>query len=325
LRIPGLKSLRLSARWLRSRLVCGALILGYHRVTQTARDSYSLCVTPQHFLEHLEVLSQVGEVISLQELVRGLREGHVPRRAVVLTFDDGYADVLYHAKPLLERCETPATVFVTTGSLGREFWWDHLERMLLSSTTLPEQLDLRIRDGSYEWVADHLRKRPIPSTRQHIMESIFQSLLPLSPAERETAMVQLRVWSEIVADDQPSRRALTADELIELAAGGLVDVGAHTVTHPLLADLPYAAQRAEIRESKVHLENILGRSVTSFSYPNGSSSPGTRAIVRESGFCCACASYSDVVWAGSDCFHLPRFWMSDWNGRTLLRWLRLWL
>ena len=65
--------------------------------------------------------------------------GDVPSAGVVVTFDDGYADNFHNAKPLLERYEIPATVFVTTGYLQdqREFWWDELERILLQPGTLP--------------------------------------------------------------------------------------------------------------------------------------------------------------------------------------------
>jgi peptidoglycan/xylan/chitin deacetylase (PgdA/CDA1 family) len=324
-RIPGLKTLKLSARWLRNRFVGGALILGYHRVAEPAGEAHSLSVTPQHFVEQLEVLVKYGNVISLRELANSLQEKRVPKRAVVLTFDDGYADILYHAKPLLERRQTPATVFVVTGSLGREFWWDKLERILLSSTRFPEQLSLRVSDSGYEWVSKDPNQQPEPGSWQDSIGSIYRALLLVSSVEREKAMEELSAWTGIAPEDRPSRRALSAEELIELAAGDLIDIGAHSVTHPVLAALSIPAQRAEIQESKAHLEKILGQSVTSFSYPNGSSSRATLAIVRESGFGCACASYSDVVWHGTDRFYLPRFWVSDWDGEAFLRWLRFWL
>lgn len=326
MRIPGMKSLKLSARWLRSRLMGSTLILGYHCIAEPVSDPYFLCVTPEHFREQLEVLRQVGQVISLRELVRGLQGRKVPNRAVVLTFDDGYADVLHQAKPLLDRYQTPATVFVTTGSLGHEFWWDKLERVLLSSARLSERISLQVRDGSYEWVPVDPRHRRAPGSRRDFVNSIYRSLLLLSPGEREKAMDRLWEWIGTAPNDGSlSRRAMAVNELLELAAGDLIDVGAHTVTHPVLAGLPIPVQQSEIQDSKVHLEKILSRPVTSFAYPNGSSSKATLAIVRETGFGCACTSYNDVVWRGSDLFHLPRFWIPDWDGETFSRWLRLWL
>jgi peptidoglycan/xylan/chitin deacetylase (PgdA/CDA1 family) len=261
----------------------------------------------------------------LRELVCNLQERRVPKRAVVVTFDDGYADVLYHAKPLLERYQTPATVFVTTGYLGREFWWDKLERMLLSPATLPEQPPLPINDGSYDGVSNDPSRRPVAGSRYDLVRSLYRRLLRLSPPQREKAMVQLAAWSGTVPEDRSHRRALTADELIELAAGDLIDIGAHTVTHPVLAALSTAAQRSEIQESKRHLEELLGQPVASFAYPNGSSSQETLAIVRQSGFGCACSSDSDVASQRSDPFHLPRFSTVDWNGEAFSRWLGWWL
>ena len=138
-------------------------------------------------------------------------------------------------------------------------------------------------------------------------------------------MRQLRTRSKGEPADRATRRGLTVDELLQLVAGDLIDIGAHSVTHPMLAGLPTAAQREEVENSKAHLEGILGRAVTSFSYPNGSLSRETRGIVRESGFDCACASHNDVVWQGSDRFGLPRFWVRDWDGEAFSRWLRWWL
>lgn len=325
MRIPGVKTLRLSARWVRSRFTGGALILGYHRIAEAENAAGSLCVSPQRFSEQLDILSHHGEVISLGDLARDLQDGRVPQRAVVLTFDDGYADVLYNAKPILEIYEAPATVFVTTGSLGQEFWWDKLERMLLRSAKSPEELSLQMRDDGYAWVSVAPTQLPAARSRQPAIWSIHRSLASLSPAEREKAIAELRTWTGKRPVDEPSRRALTSDELIELNTGGLIEVGAHTVTHPVLADLPSPAQREEIRQSKEHLERILGKPVTSFSYPNGSTSAVTRMMVRDARFVCACASHNDVVWQESDRFHLPRFWVTDWDGETFARWLRKWL
>jgi peptidoglycan/xylan/chitin deacetylase (PgdA/CDA1 family) len=86
---------------------------------------------------------------------------------VVITFDDGYADNLHNAKPLLERYDIPATVFVTTGHIGheREFWGDELDRLLLQPSTLPELLGLSINGSPYQWelgeVAHYTVRMPI--------------------------------------------------------------------------------------------------------------------------------------------------------------------
>jgi peptidoglycan/xylan/chitin deacetylase (PgdA/CDA1 family) len=118
MRIRGMQRLRHAARWLKYRLVQPALILMYHRVTELPNDPYLLAVTPKHFAQQLGVIRRYGVPMRLGQLVEALQDGKVPKRAVVVTFDDGYADNLYNAKPLLELYSIPATVFVTTGCIG---------------------------------------------------------------------------------------------------------------------------------------------------------------------------------------------------------------
>ena len=109
-----------------------------------------------------------------------------------------------------------------------------------------------------------------------------------------------------------------------MAKGGLVEVGSHTVTHPALANLPLSVQREQIRRSKASLEDVLGRPVTSFSYPHGSYTPETAALVREAGFACACSSLIDLVWRGTDRFQLPRMVVKNWDGEAFAQRLEEW-
>lgn len=320
MRIPGLKWARLNYRWLRSRFVGQALILGYHRVADVIHDPYTVCVTPHHFAQQLAVLHETAQPISLCRLIEGIQQNNLPKRAVVLTFDDGYADTLYEVKPLLEQYQIPATVFVTTGYQGRQFWWDELQSIIMTAPDLPKRSDLVLPKDIETRIEENT-----PHSRQRLLWSFYNQLLPLSAVEREQLMVQLRVWGGKESDEYPDRRALTLEELIDLADGELVSIGAHTVTHPLLAALPKVEQETEIQQCKAYLEEILDQAITSFSYPNGSSSKTTVNLVRKNGFQCACASHNDVVWSGSDVFQLPRFWIPDWDGATFSRWLRRWL
>src|SRR6266404_5015149 len=152
MRMAGLKRL-LSARWIKGKPVSEALILAYHRVAALPFDPQLLSVTPDHFAEHLEVLHRYYRPTRLRQLAQTPESGVSSSRAVVITFDDGYADNLYNATPLLERYDVPATVFVTTGYVDatREFWWDELERLLLQPGTLPETLSLSVNRKRSEW------------------------------------------------------------------------------------------------------------------------------------------------------------------------------
>ena len=85
----------------------------YHRVAVVPSDPQLLCVTPKHFAEHLDVLQKCMNPMPLRQLVPAVRNRKIPHRRVIVTFDDGYADNMYIAKPLLERCRIPATVFAS--------------------------------------------------------------------------------------------------------------------------------------------------------------------------------------------------------------------
>ena len=153
MRLPGLYRLRRAAQRFRNRFRPTALILLYHRVINLASDPQLLCVTPKHFAEHLDILKKYARPVGLQSLNRSLQNEDLVSRSVVVTFDDGYADNLQNAKPLLERFDIPATVFVASGYVGsdHEFWWDELERLSLHPGTLPEPLRLSMNGNAYQW------------------------------------------------------------------------------------------------------------------------------------------------------------------------------
>jgi peptidoglycan/xylan/chitin deacetylase (PgdA/CDA1 family) len=319
----GVKTLVRTARWARSRFVNRkALILGYHRVDDNPWDPYSLNVTPVHFAEQLEVLRTYANPVSLQSLVDGMRSGNLVPRSVAVTFDDGYVGNLHHAKPILERRRIPATVFVVTGYLGREFWWDELARLCGPAKDLPQAFCLNVDGHKFNWQSNgpvnaRLWKRRVLSLHH------FFSLL--NESERCNGLAQLRSVVGISADDSSVTRAMTSDELRELAIGGLVDVGAHTVSHPCLPKLEMKAQQTEISESKKYLEVLMGAQIESFCYPYGLLTRKTAAIVRDLGFHCACATYMDIVTYSNDLFRLPRFLIPNWNGAQFARWLHRWM
>lgn len=304
----------------------------YHRVAELTLDPHSLSVTPQHFAEHLEVLRKYSRPTGLKQLSRMLREGRPPRRHVVITFDDGYTDNLYNARPLLERFDIPATVFVTTGHINneQEFMWDELERLLLLPGRLPEVLSLKIHGSVRDWrlggamnysAQDLQRDRgwtvtqsDDPSPRHALYRSLHPMLKPLPHAEQLEVLDQLRALAGVEAAGRETHRTMTTEEVLHLAGGGLIEVGSHTVTHPVLSEIPAALQREEIRRSKSQLEEILGHAVESFAYPFGCYTDETARLVEEAGYGCACTTVPDIVWSGSRLYHLPRIDVGDWNG-----------
>src|SRR5256885_10469925 len=130
-----------------ARRSSAALILLYHRIATAEQDPWEMCVSPDNFREHLQVLQRYP-CVRLEEIGSKTPESN----RVAITFDDGYADNLYTGMPALEQFDVPATFFITTGRIdtAREFWWDELEQLILNDSG-PTRIAFTIGDSIYEW------------------------------------------------------------------------------------------------------------------------------------------------------------------------------
>jgi peptidoglycan/xylan/chitin deacetylase (PgdA/CDA1 family) len=329
-------------RRLLRRFKSGALILCYHRVTNLGSDPQLLSVTPQHFAEHLEVLRGCSRISRLQDWQSDrYRSRPFGRRAVVITFDDGYADNFWEALPLLQAAECPATIFVTAGKLDddREFWWDELERVFLTSQRLPDELSLQIGSHRYIWRIDPLTgqegdvlhwdvslKRE-PTLRQVAYLELGKLLRRQDELERARILEDLCLWAGLQRAGRLSHRPLKTSELCALASDPLIEIGAHTVSHPSLGCVAPSVQHLEIEKSKSLLQDVAGRPVCSFSYPfggRGDYNADTIALVRKAGFHLACANFPDLLDSQTNPYEMPRFLVRDWDGDQFANLLRNW-
>jgi peptidoglycan/xylan/chitin deacetylase (PgdA/CDA1 family) len=339
MKIPGTHKLRQVKHQLQRHFATEAIILMYHRIAEVPMDPWGLSVTPQNFAKQLAVIKQFAQPMHLTDLAKAHRQGRIPDRAIVVTFDDGYADNFYHAKPLLEEFGIPATVFISTGYLDQihEFWWDEIEGLLLQPGILPEQLQLEINGHLHQWdlgsAADyhdidyqHDQQHPntTPGSRFAFFNSIWAALHPLPEAEQKHVLQQLRTWVNTNPQPRHSNRPLTGSELLELSQSAMIEIGAHTVTHPCLPAHSRTIQHTEIAESKAYLEALLNCPITTFSYPFGAANTETTAITAALGFDCACSTVSDIVWRQSDRFQFPRFKVDNWNGHEFAQKLSQW-
>lgn len=321
------------------------LVLLYHRVAEPGTDPQALCVSPAHFAEHAEILKRRSRPSRLGALCKGARDGGLASGSVAVTFDDGYKDNLDAAKPILERHGVPATVYVTTGQVGtgREFWWDEVERRLLGAGGPEGELVIEIGGRTLRWdMGDgpsspdgdgssargwNVLVRGFPSRRYAVYLEVMRLLHGASGPEREKAIAGLAGRYGPGPGPRGSHLCMGPEELVLIAKDGLVELGAHTVTHPVLSALNRGAQEEEVRLSRTRIEDITGRGVESFSYPFGNQGSYTREtvdVVRDAGFRNACANFAGVVVKGTDVFQLPRFIVRDWDGDVFLRNLRDW-
>lgn len=321
------------------------LILLYHRVSELASDPQRLAVSPDSFSKHLEVLAAHFRPMRLSALVDHAGRNTLPADAVAVTFDDGYADNLERAQPLLEKWHVPATVFVATAYIGgdREFWWDELERLVLTEGRLPRVLRLRIGSATRHWdlggaaeydaamraehAAWHIERRDDPTPRHHAYRELCAVLRTCAPTVRDAALRELANQSQGGVSPRSTHRVLNAPELAQLKQGPLIDVGAHSANHPALAALSLDEQEHEIRSSKSVVEALTGCAPTAFAYPFGTSSDYSKAtidLVREAGFSCACVATPGGVGSKGDPFRLPRLIVRDWQPGEFEARLREW-
>ena len=316
-----------------------AIILVYHRIAEHVLDPQFLCVSPSHFNEHLDCLRRDYSVVSLSSLRRSLFNRQLPRKTVVLTFDDGYVDNLWNAKPLLERYDIPATMFVTSGYVWqkRELLSDELERIILQQETLPDMLILNIsgkvcswRTGGYpaQRGAWNIGMKYDPTPRHRCYRDLHTLLRPLNETNRKAVLLKLVQWAGCSNQPRLDHCVMEKNELRALSEGGLIEIGAHSVSHLMLAVQPVSFQQEEINGSKRQLEDVLGRPVTSFAYPYGGPndvSESTIRLVQQAGFESACIAggIPTLVNLRSNFFTLPRYSVRDLNGDEFAKRLRM--
>jgi peptidoglycan/xylan/chitin deacetylase (PgdA/CDA1 family) len=295
----------------------------------------------------MEILRRKCSILPLHDLIYLVQEGKsVPRHGCVVTFDDGYQDNLTNAKPILEHHDVPATVYVATGGIGsqREFWWDDLDRLLLQEGRLPGRFDFQWNGRQFQGDlgsaavyegpdyeknrAWHVLLREDPTPRHALYRTLHNHLRGLSDSDRSQMVQDLAAWSGLPVEGRPSHLLMRPEGIVELTSGGLIDVGAHTVTHSILFSLTPQEQSWEIKESKRRLEEILGKAVPSFAYPFGGQcdyTPETVQIVKEAGYSSACSNFEDHASRFSDPYQLPRYLVRNWDGETFERVLSGWL
>jgi peptidoglycan/xylan/chitin deacetylase (PgdA/CDA1 family) len=236
-------------------------------------------------------------------------------RPACVTFDDGYADNATVALPLLRRRGLPATFFLATDFLdGGRMWNDSVIETVR-----------RTRGGTLDARCVGLGEIPVSSIplRRRAIAELLAALKYLPQEQRQRRVDELAAQT---VDTLPGDMMMTTAQVRELQTGGM-EIGAHTLTHPILATLDPQHASSEIRGSKLKLEAITGKPVTLFAYPNGKPGQDYRSehvrMVRELGFEAAVSTAWGVAHAASDPYQLPRF--TPWDkrpGKFVLRLLR---
>jgi peptidoglycan/xylan/chitin deacetylase (PgdA/CDA1 family) len=293
-------------------------VVNYHRILESPDPLLESEPDVATFRWQMALLADCFNVVPLRQALADLDCGRLAPRTVCITFDDGYRSVHELALPVLEEFGLPATVFVTSGHVGQGNMWN--DRIIDAVQALPSgDLDLA-------GLGLGLGRYPLNSIddRRRAATGLTEASKYLPPKSRAALVDRL---ATLAGHGLSRDLMLTPDMVVDLDRRG-VEIGAHTVTHPILTSLDDAGARAEIRAGKEQLEAMIGKPVRLFAYPNGKEGKDFDArhvaMVREAGFEAAFTTAVGAITRGQDRFQLPR--SRPWDhtpflfGLRLLRW-----
>lgn len=293
-------------------LMCGfgrrrkLAILIYHRVLSEPDFMRPDEIDVYTFAWQMEILARYFNVLPLAEALDRLRRGDLPSRAACITFDDGYADNATVALPILKRWNLPATFFIATGFLDGGRMWN--DTVLESVRKLDgERLDL-------SQIGQGVHAIGTPEEKSRTGYRLLSCLKHLPPCQRAEYVDHIASRVNGLPDDL----MMSSAQVKALHAHGM-EIGGHTMSHPILANLSEDEARREIGEGKDKLEAIVKERIRFFAYPNGKPGkdykPEQVGMVRDLGFQAAVSTTWGVACNRSDIWQLPRF--TPWDRSPL--------
>jgi peptidoglycan/xylan/chitin deacetylase (PgdA/CDA1 family) len=283
-------------------------VLIFHRVLPTPDPLYPDEMHVTRFDELCGWLAAWFNVLPLDQAVQRLQAGTLPARAACITFDDGYADNHQVAMPILQRHGLPATFFITTGFLNGGRMWNDTIIETVRACQAPVLDVAALGLGSHALSTVAAQQTAIAALIGHIKYRPVSERITLTEDIAKLANVQL-----------PQNLMMTSAEVKAMRQAGM-QIGAHTVSHPILAKLTDAQAKQEIGDSKRFLEELLGERISLFAYPNGKPgedySPQSVEVVRSLGFDAAVSTAWGASQMGDDLLQIKRF--TPWD-KTRLR------
>lgn len=298
-------------------------ILSYHRILAVPDPLIDSDPDLDTFRWHMRLLAECFNVLPLHDAVQMMTMERMPPRAVAITFDDGYRSFHELALPVLQEYNLPSTVFVTTGHMhDKSSMWND---MILEAVRRlpPAPLDAR-QLGLSDLGVDQLPLRTVDD-RRRTAYLLTERCKYLPPHERAAFTTHLQRLADVPLKED---LMLDADMLRSMRQHG-VEIGGHTVNHPILARVDDAVARREIVDNKRELEALVGAPLRMFAYPNGKRGADyTAAHVRmleEAGYTAAFNTEPGAATRAYPRFELPR--ARPWDATPtmfatrLLRWL----
>ena len=273
-------------------------ILIFHRVLDEPDFMRPGEVDKHVFSWQMQLLAKYFNVLPLADALERLDKGELPSRAVCITFDDGYADNYLNALPILKQHNFSATFFIATGYLnGGTMWNDQVIETLRNFTDA--QLDLRkIKLGIYNTQTE--------TEKLQAAEQIILQIKHFPPRQRMEYTAYIASFDKGLSDEL----MMTDEQLVKLYQSGM-EIGGHTVTHPIMAKISGKQLKTEILDNKNTLRALLNTDIRFFAYPNGKLGQDYLFehvnLIKGYGYQAAVSTQWGVTGRDSDRFQLPRF------------------
>lgn len=262
----------------------------YHRFCDSPEGDK---VSADIFDRQMQVLKNGFNVIHMSQACEELnRNNKLPANTIVLTIDDGYRDFYKIAYPILKKYDLSATIYITTGFIDRKTWlWPDIISYIIDQCT---NNSIYIYDNNSNKIYLSLKDEDEKSKSWH---KLIRLCISMSDTRRRELIsriikdVDVKVPKEPVEEYQP----MTWDDIYELSCNN-IEIGAHTINHPILSKLDKNELEFEVSGAKSRIEKIIGKPVSSFCYPNGQ--PGdlndaVKSTVIRSGYSSAAVAYHD--------------------------------
>ena len=269
-------------------------ILAYHRVLESTDpegfrfDPELISASAENFRQQMRVIKRNFNPIRFDELIDCMdRRVALPKRSILVTFDDGYDDNYRVAFPILRELGLSAMFFVSTGHIdsGMPYAYDWLVHMVCTTSATT----ISLPEIQVEWsLPDSLQGRRESAAR------LLETLKNHDALLQESLVASLQVRWNMPCVVHPDCRPMTWEQLREMRDGGM-EIGSHGVHHRMLAKLPHASMVDEVRESKSMLDRNLGGQARVLSYPVGGFNAYDHTVVeatRSAGFRIACSYVS---------------------------------
>lgn len=281
-------------------------ILIYHRILETKDPLLPDEVDQKEFETQLIALSKHYQIITLRHAIALMKAGSLPNNALCITFDDGYENNYSVALPILLKHNLTATFFIASGFLDGGIMWNDVIIELVRNTE-DEVLDLSyVNLGQYKISTD-------VNERRDVLNSIIKEIKHLDGVSRSELIEKIMDRESSLL---PKDLMMSSEQVRKMSESGM-EIGGHTLTHPILSKISDHNVEIELVKDKSRLEKIIGKSISSFAYPNGKKGQDYldkhAHLVKSIGYEQAVSTNVGITRDNSDLFQLPRYTPWDKN------------